>query len=74
MKNLIKLYSLIFASLLIVSCGDEDLEPTLAMDKDTASGIQNADDLRSVLNSAYNRMSGSSYYMRNFIVMGVVRI
>ena len=73
MKNLIKLYSLIFASLLIVSCGDEDLEPTLAMDKDTASGIQNADDLRSVLNSAYNRMSGSGYYMRNFIVMGEVR-
>ena len=73
MKNLIKLYSLIFASLLIVSCGDEDLEPTLAMDKDTATGIQNADDLRSVLNSAYNRMSSSSYYMRNFIVMGEVR-
>tara|TARA_B100000963_G_scaffold102191_1_gene88438 strand:- start:6560 stop:7987 length:1428 start_codon:yes stop_codon:yes gene_type:complete len=73
MRNLIKLYSLIFASLLIVSCGDEDLEPTLAMDKDTASGIQNADDLRSVLNSAYNRMTSSGYYMRDFIVMGEVR-
>tara|TARA_B000000557_G_scaffold185724_1_gene151840 strand:- start:155 stop:1582 length:1428 start_codon:yes stop_codon:yes gene_type:complete len=73
MKNLIKLYSLIFASLLIVSCGDEDLEPTLAMDKDTATGIKNADDLRSVLNSAYNRMTSNNYYMRNFIVMGEVR-
>ncbi len=73
MKNLIKLYSLIFASLLMVSCGDEDLEPTLAMDKDTATGIQNADDLRSVLNSAYNRMTSSGYYMRDFIVMGEVR-
>ena len=57
MKNLFKLYSLIFASLLIVSCGDEDLEPTLAMDKDSVTGIQSADDLRSVLNSAYNRLS-----------------
>ena len=73
MKNLIKLYSLIFASLLMVSCGDEDLEPTLAMDKDTATGIQNADDLRSVLNSAYNRMTSSGYYMRDYIVMGEVR-
>ncbi len=73
MKNLIKLYSLIFASLLMVSCGDEDLEPTLAMDKDTATGIQNADDLRSVLNSAYNRMTNYGYYMRDFIVMGEVR-
>ena len=54
MKNLFKLYSLIFASL-IVSCGDEDLEPTLAMDKDTVTGIKSADDLRSVLNSAYNQ-------------------
>ena len=73
MKNLFKLYSLIFASLLIVSCGDEDLEPTLAQDKDLASGIQTADDLYSVLNSAYNRMTSSGYYMRDFIVMGEVR-
>ncbi|MFL2591740.1 MAG: RagB/SusD family nutrient uptake outer membrane protein [Flavobacteriaceae bacterium] len=73
MKNLIKLYSLIFASLLIISCGDEDLEPTLALDKDTESGIQNAGDLAAVLNSAYNRMTTSSYYMRDFIVMGEVR-
>jgi hypothetical protein len=57
----------------MVSCGDEDLEPTLAMDKDTATGIKNADDLRSVLNSAYNRMTSNNYYMRNFIVMGEVR-
>tara|TARA_B100000401_G_scaffold269014_1_gene183360 strand:+ start:441 stop:1895 length:1455 start_codon:yes stop_codon:yes gene_type:complete len=73
MKNLFKLYSLIFASLLIVSCGDEDLEPTLAMDKDTATGILSADDLRSVLNSAYNRMTSTNYYMREFIAMGDAR-
>ena len=73
MKNLIKLYSLIFASLLIISCGDEDLEPTLALDKDTESGIQNAGDLAAVLNSAYNRMTSSGYYMRDFIVMGEAR-
>ena len=73
MKNLFKLYSLIFASLLIVSCGDEDLEPTLAMDKDSVTGIQSADDLRSVLNSAYNRMTSTSYYMMEFIALGDVR-
>lgn len=73
MKNLFKLYSVIFASLLIVSCGDEDLEPTLAMDKDLATGIQSADDLGSVLNSAYNRMTSTNYYMREFIMMGEAR-
>jgi len=59
--------------MLVVSCGDEDLEPTLALDKDTVTGIQTASDLASVMNSAYNRMTSSGYYMRDFIVMGEVR-
>ena len=59
--------------LLVVSCGNDDLEPTLAMNKDSATGIQNAADLASVLNGAYDRMSSSGYYARNVIVNGEVR-
>ena len=73
MKDTFKFLSIIFALMLVVSCGDEDLEPTLALDKDTVTGIQNAGDLASVMNSAYNRMTSSGYYMRDFIVMGEVR-
>ena len=73
MKKIYK-YLLIFtASALVVSCGESDLEPTLALDKDLDSGIQTADDLGFVLNAAYDRMSETSYYGRDQIIMGDVR-
>jgi len=73
MKNIYK-YLLIFtASALVVSCGESDLEPTLALDKDLSSGINTAADLGFVLNSAYDRMSETGYYGRNQIIMGDVR-
>ena len=73
MKNIYK-YLLIFtASTLVVSCGESDLEPTLALDKDLDSGIQSAADLSFVLNSAYDRMSETGYYGRDQIIMGDVR-
>jgi len=73
MKNIYR-YLLIFtASALVVSCGESDLEPTLALDKDLDSGINSAADLGFVLNSAYDRMSVSGYYGRDQIIMGDVR-
>ena len=73
MKNLKKYLLLFFAATIIVSCGDEDLEPVLSLDKDLATGIQSAGDLASVLNSAYDRMTVSGYYGRNQIIDGDVR-
>ena len=66
MKNVKKYLLLFFAATIIVSCGDEDLEPVLSLDKDLATGIQSAGDLASVLNSAYDRMtvSGSTISAR----------
>jgi len=73
MKNLYK-YLLIFtATALLVSCGESDLEPTLALDKDLDSGINTADDLAFVMNAAYDRMTATSYYGRDQIIMGDVR-
>ena len=72
MKNLFKI-TLIFSIFFFISCGDEDLEPTLALDKDLESGIQSDSDLISVLNSAYNRMTPYTYYGRNTLIMGDVR-
>ena len=73
MKKLIKLSFFFSFLMLFVACGDDDLEPTLALDKDLSTGINNAGDLQSVLNSAYDRMSATGYYGRNQIVMGDVR-
>ena len=71
MKNLKKYLLLFFAATIIVSCGDEDLEPVLSLDKDLATGIQSAGDLASVLNSAYDRMtvSGTTEEIKLLMVM-----
>ena len=73
MKNIYKSLLVLSSFLLVVSCGNDDLEPTLAMNKDSETGIQSASDLASVLNGAYDRMSSSGYYARNVIVNGEVR-
>jgi len=73
MKNIYKYLMLFVAVTVIVSCSEEDLEPTLSLDKDLSSGITSAGDLASVLNSAYDRMSVSGYYGRNFVIDGDVR-
>tara|TARA_B110000914_G_scaffold207491_1_gene204234 strand:- start:12617 stop:14023 length:1407 start_codon:yes stop_codon:yes gene_type:complete len=64
---------LFVAVTVIVSCNEDDLDPTLAQDKDLSSGIITDADLASVLNSAYDRMTVTSYYGRNFIIDGDVR-
>ena len=43
------------------------------MAKSSETGIQNAGDLASVLNGAYDRMSAPNYYARNMIIDGEVR-
>jgi hypothetical protein len=73
MKNIYKSLLVLSSFLLVISCGNDDLEPTLAMNKDSDSGIQTASDLASVLNGAYDRMSSSEYYSRDVIVNGEVR-
>ena len=73
MKNIFKYCTLLFSLLIVFSCGDEDLDPTLAMSKDTSSAIQNDDDLWNVMASAYDRMTSTAYYGRNMLIMGDVR-
>ena len=73
MKNIYKYLMLFVAVTVIVSCNEDDLDPTLAQDKDLSSGIITDADLASVLNSAYDRMTVTSYYGRNFIIDGDVR-
>ncbi|MCR1025509.1 RagB/SusD family nutrient uptake outer membrane protein [Cellulophaga baltica] len=68
MKKLIK--NIFIAAVLIfaASCSEEDLNPTLAQDKDVDSSISTVDDLSAVLSGAYNRISLNDYYGRNIII------
>ena len=70
MKNLYNKILIFSAMFLIFSCGNDDLEPTLAMAKSSETGIQDAADLESVLKGAYDRMSSSSYYASAMIING----
>ena len=64
----------IFAlSTFIISCSKDDLEPTVAQNKDVETGISTIDDLQGVLCGAYNRMTQFPYYGRDMIVYGELR-
>ena len=48
MKNIYKNLLLVSSLFIVFSCGNDDLEPTLAMAKSSETGIQNDGDLASV--------------------------
>ncbi len=56
-----------------LSCTTEDLDPTLEQDKDVEGSITKVEDLEGILLGAYNRMTTSSYYGRDFIIHNEVR-
>lgn len=73
MKNNFK-YLLLFALSigLFASCSEEDLDPSLTQDKSIETSINTVNDLEAVLIGAYERMSASSYYGRDKIILGEV--
>ena len=58
---------------LFTGCVTSDLDPTLAQDKDVEGSINTPEDLYGILKGAYNRMSSSSYYGRDYIINNEVR-
>lgn len=72
MKKII--YSILVMSMLAyTSCSEDDLEPTLAQDKDVNLSVNTSEDLAGILNGAYNRISATAYYGRDYIIFGEVR-
>jgi len=57
----------------LYSCSKEALEPTLAQSKAVETSIKTAEDLQGILYGAYNRMTSSTYYGRDFIIYGDAR-
>ncbi len=73
MKKNIYIILIVLIGIGFQSCTEDSLEPTLAQNKDVETSINNVEDLQGVLRGAYNRMTSSSYYGRDFIIYGEVR-
>ena len=74
MKKL--LYTIFTIALLVgvlSSCSKESLDPTLAQAKAVEGSINTVEDIKGLLYGAYNRMTSSAYYGRDFIIWGEVR-
>ena len=74
MKKTIYLFiTIVLLAGILSSCKDEALEPTLAQAKAVEGSFNTEEDVLGVLYGAYNRMTGSGYYGRDFIIWGEVR-
>jgi hypothetical protein len=70
MKTINKIfYTIALVSItLFTSCTTSDLDPTLEQDKDVEGSIKTPEDLYGIIKGAYNRMTSSAYYGRDFII------
>ncbi|HDZ40856.1 MAG TPA: RagB/SusD family nutrient uptake outer membrane protein [Bacteroidetes bacterium] len=74
MKKIIyTLFTIALLAGVLTSCSKEALDPTLAQAKAVEGSITKVEDIKGLLYGAYNRMTGSGYYGRDFIIWGEVR-
>ena len=72
-KTLYILFTIVIGLGVFSACTSEDLDPTLAQSKSVEGSINTAEDVFGILSGAYNRVTSSAYYGRNFIIWGEVR-
>lgn len=74
MKSKIYLFIASFVLLgSVLSCSEDDLDPTLAQSKAVETSITDVADLTGILNGAFNRMTSTFYYGRDFIIINEIR-
>ena len=71
-KNLKYLFIMVLSFGVFTSCSEEDLDPTLAQSKSIETSINSVNDLQALIIGAYERMSASAYYGRDYIILGEV--
>ncbi|WP_445719831.1 RagB/SusD family nutrient uptake outer membrane protein [Flavobacterium sp.] len=72
-KNFIKVLVLATLGLSTFSCSDDLLEPTVAQSLTVESSVNTYDDLRVLMNGAYDFMADYRYWGRNIVLSGEVR-
>lgn len=65
--------ALIAGSVAVSSCTTDDLNPALEQQKESENAFQTVGDMEGVLKGMYNRMTGSAYYGRDYLVTNEVR-
>ncbi|MDA0780561.1 MAG: RagB/SusD family nutrient uptake outer membrane protein [Bacteroidetes bacterium] len=73
MKKIIFYISFILTLVCSTQCTTDDLDPTLAQEKELGVSINNFEDLQGILKGALNRMTQSDYYGRYFIIYDEIR-
>jgi len=73
MKKYINIILSIALFAFFTSCGEDALEPTFDGQKEYATNVNTVDDIAVLLQGAYNRMTQTAYYGRDFIIYGEVR-
>lgn len=74
MKKINKLFTALFISALVFSsCSTTDLDPSLEQSKSVEGSIKSVSDLEGIIKGAYNEMTASGYYGRDFIINNEVR-
>lgn len=73
-RYLNKFYGLILCVGLLAagSCSTDDLNPSLEQSKESANAILTVGDMEGLIKGAYNRMSSSEYYGRDYLVTNEV--
>ena len=72
-KNKFVFAVLIAGSVAVSSCMTDDLEPTLSQEKLAENAIVTVEDMATILLGAYDRLSQSDYYGRDYIVTSEVQ-
>lgn len=72
MRNIIIILAVALTGFLY-SCSEDHLDPTLAQAKAVETSINSVEDIQGILYGAYNRMTSSNYYGRDYIIDGEVR-
>lgn len=72
MRNTIIILAIALTGFLF-SCSEDNLEPTLAQSKAVETSINTVEDIQGILYGAFNRMTSSTYYGRDFIIYDEVR-
>ncbi len=68
------IYAILIASVMVLgSCSTKDLDPSLEQSKESVNAILSVGDMEGLLKGAYNRMSSSEYYGRDYLVTNEVR-
>ncbi|MFP4488616.1 MAG: RagB/SusD family nutrient uptake outer membrane protein [Bacteroidales bacterium] len=74
MKKIIyTLFTIALLAGVLSSCSKEALDPTLAQAKAVEGNMGTVEDVQGILYGAYNSLTSSGYYGRDFIIWGEVR-